>query len=215
MRVLITPQFNASMRALRKAAQKEVMTLFSMVSAMEPAQFVNSPLLTKLATTEASLYTLRGRAVRIFCSFDTQNDILFLDVGEVGDSSFEQATPRKSEITMFGRNGEPIAYVATDDDSTIYSFAGEPLAYLDNDNVYGFNGMHLGWFEDGVLWNHQGQKVGFTQRTSPVFTRFEPFKGFKRFKPFKAFKQFAPFKPLKSGAIANEDLLSFLKQGAN
>jgi len=215
MRVLITPQFNTSMRELSKAAQKEVMTLFSMVSAMEQAQFVNSPLLTKLATTEASVYTLRGRSVRIFCSFDAQNDILFLDVGEVGDSSFEQAIPRKSEITLFGRNGEPIAYVATDEDSTIYSFAGEPFAYIDNANVYGFNGKHLGWFEDGIIWNHQGQKVGFIQKTSPVFTSFEPFKGFKRFKPFKAFKQFAPLKPLKSGAIANEDLLSFLKQGAN
>lgn len=215
MRVLITPQFNTSMLELSKAAQKEVMALFSMVSAMEQAQFVNSPLLTKLATSEVSLYTLRGRSVRIFCSFDAQNDILFLDVNEVGDSSFEQANQRKSEITLFGRNGEPIAYLATDDDCTIYSFAGEPFAYIDNDNVYGFNGKHLGWFEDGMIWNHQGQKIGFTQKTSPVFTRFEPFKGFKRFKPFKAFKQFAPFKPLKSEAIATEDLLSFLKQGVN
>lgn len=215
MRVLITPQFNSSMRELSKTAQKEVMSLFSMVSAMEPAQFANSPLLTKLVTTEASLYTLRGRSVRIFFSFDTQSDILFLDVGEVGDSSFEQATPHKSEITLFGRNGDPIAYVATDDDSTIYSFAGEPFAYIDNDSVYGFNGKHLGWFEDGILWTHLGQKVGFTQKTSPVFTRFEPFKGFKRFKPFKAFKQFAPLKPLKAEAIAKEDLLSFLKRGAN
>jgi hypothetical protein len=203
------------MRVLSKAAQKEVMALFTMVSAMEQSQFGNSPLLTKLATTEASVYTFRGRSVRIFCSFDAQNDILFLDVSEVGDSSFEQAIPRKSEITLFGRNGDPIAYVATDEDSTIYSFAGEPFAYIDNANVYGFNGTHLGWFEDGIIWNHQGQKVGFIQKASPVFTSFEPFKGFKRFKPFKAFKQFAPFKPLKSGAIANEDLLSFLKQGAN
>lgn len=215
MRVLIAPEFNDSMRALSKVSQNEVATLFSMVSAMEQTQLTNSPLLTKLAKSEESLYTLRGRWVRIFCSFESQDDILFLDVREVGDSSFEQAVPRKSDITLFGRNGDPTAYVATDDDSTIYSFSGEPLAYLDKGNVYGFNGHHLGWFDDGIIWNHQGQKIGFTAKTSPVFTRFVPFKGFKRFKPFKAFKHLAPMKPLKSEAISNIDLLSFLKQGAN
>jgi len=213
MKVLITPQFNEAMRRLNKDAQQEVVHLFSMVSAMDHEQFSSSPLLTHLASAEESLYTLRGRLVRIFCTFDSQNDILFLDVGEVKDPSFEVQTSLKGEVTLFGRYGDPKAYIATDEENTIYSFTGEPLAYLDKQNLYGFNGKHLGWFEEGVIWDHLGEKVGFTDEVCPVFKRFEPFKGFKRFKPFKSFKQFAPFKRLKTTAVSNTDLLAFLEGG--
>lgn len=122
----------------------------------------------------------------------------------------------KRETTLFDCNGSPLAYVARDDEFTIYSFDGEPLAYLDEDNnVYGFDGRHLGWFEVNIIWNHQGQKVGFTADSCPVFTQLEPFKGSKQFKPFKGLKQFAPFKPFKSTAISNVGLLDFLKESRN
>lgn len=105
------------------------------------------------------------------------------------------------EVTLFDAAGRAAAYIAIDDDLTIYLWSGKPVAYLDRDgsdfHVYGFNGSHLGWFVKGVIWDHDGdaacapkERIGSTQ--------FEPFKAFKEFKPFKSFKEFAPFRPTLS-----------------
>lgn len=212
MKVLIAEQFNQSMQQLRSEEQSEVVSMFRLVSSMERESLMTSPMLIELRS-DSSLYTLRTQNTRIFCSF-VGEDLFFLDVksankGAFGSSANVQAG-NKSEVTLFGPLGDPQAYIATD---AIYSFEGRPLAYLDGANIYGFNGRHLGWFEQGIIWDHQGKRVGFTKSACPVFTKFEPFKGFKQFKPFKAFKQFAPFKPFLSLTKAATPLLKFLEQG--
>lgn len=118
-----------------------------------------------------------------------------------------------SQVTLFDSYGAPVAYIDYDDDSTIYSFAGEPFAYLEDDHVYGFNGKHLGWFERGVLRDHSGASAGFIKEASPVFTQFEPFKGFKQFKPFKGFKEFAPIKPFDAAFGIEGALHDWLARG--
>jgi hypothetical protein len=117
------------------------------------------------------------------------------------------------EITLFDGNGNPIAYIQTID-GTIFLFLGEPVAYLDDaTNIYGFNGNHLGWFQEGIVWDHQGCRIGFISQASPTFTKFEPFKSFKQFQPFKSFKQFAPFQPFKSTNVARIPFEEFLRSG--
>jgi len=118
-----------------------------------------------------------------------------------------------SQVTLFDGAGAAVAYIDYDDELTIYSFAGQPLAYLSEDSVYGFNGKHLGWFDNGVLRDHSGHSAGFIQGQCPVFTQFEPFKGFKQFKPFKAFQQFKPFKPFASAAVIPGTLHDWLARG--
>jgi hypothetical protein len=118
-----------------------------------------------------------------------------------------------AETTLFDSSGAPVAYIVDSDENTIYSFAGEPLAYIDGEHVYGFNGSHIGWFQEGTLWNHSGTRAGFTKNTLSGFTQFEPFKGFKQFKPFKGFKQFAPFQPFKNSANSKVPLYDWLALG--
>lgn len=212
MKVLIAGQFNQSMQQLRKEEKSEVVSMFALVSSMERESLMSSPMLIRLQS-DSSLYTLRTQHTRIFCSF-VGEDLVLLDVnsankGSFGSSAYTQES-NKEETTLFGSLGDPQAYIAPD---AIYSFEGRPLAYLDGTSIYGFNGRHLGWFEQGVIWDHQGKRVGFTKSACPVFTKFEPFKGFKQFKPFKAFKQFTPFKPFLSSANAGTPLLKFLEQG--
>ena len=102
------------------------------------------------------------------------------------------------EETLHDQNGNAIAYVAYDDESTIYLWDGTPAAYLDEENrIDGFNGKHLGWYEDGIVWNLEGSKTGYNRETLPVFAKFEPFKSFKKFKPFKSFKEFSRFNWVK------------------
>lgn len=214
MNTLITPQFNQSMMQLDQKGKQEVVTLFQIANELSRENLISSSYLTRIKSEGEPIYTLRSKSVRVFCAFDSEGNLLFLDVKTAHDHSFPQEKLKESETTLFDRNGRPLVYIATDDDLTIYSFNGEPLAYLDeNNNIYGFNGKHLGWFEENIIWNNQGQRVGFTKATCPVFTQFESFKGFKQFKPFKGFKQFVPFKPFKGMAVSNVGLLDFLKEG--
>ena len=116
--------------------------------------------------------------------------------------------------TLHDRNGNAVAYIDYDDESTIYMWNGKPVAYLsDNNTIYGFNGKHLGWYEDGTFWNLQGEKAGFNKNASPVFTKFEPFKSFKNFKPFKSFKEFSKMKPFKKNSISAASLEQHLLGG--
>lgn len=115
-------------------------------------------------------------------------------------------------MTLFNKDGNATAYI-DDADNTIFLWDGTPVAYLDNEDIYGFNGKHLGWFEDGIIWNHNGERNGFNKNSLPVFAQFEPFKAFKQFKPFRAFKENVPFKPFKSNSIAQMDLEKFLRFG--
>jgi mRNA-degrading endonuclease RelE of RelBE toxin-antitoxin system len=214
MKVLITHQFNEKMKQLAPAHQSEVVELFNFSSNANRDEIINSALLTKIQSEDSSIFTLRSKNTRLFCSFNDEEKLIFLDVSSVSERHIKPAQKPAGETTVFGRNGEPAAYVAHDDENTIYTFGGQPCAYIDESkNVYGFNGRHLGWFEDGIIWNHTGRKVGFIKTSCPVFTSFEPFKGFKKFKPLKGLKHLAPLKPLKSMANSEEGLLSFLKQG--
>ena len=95
------------------------------------------------------------------------------------------------EITLFSGTGKADAYIALDDEMTIYLWCGRPVAYLEKDNVsgyhaYGFNGMHLGWFVKGILRDHEGNASRAVKEAMRT-TEFEPFKAFKQFKPFKTY----------------------------
>ncbi len=117
------------------------------------------------------------------------------------------------EITLFNVQKDAIAYIDTNDELTIYSWDGKPLAYLTGNNIYGFNGKHLGWFlNDGTVRDHQGYIVGGVQS---VFgnTNFEPFKSFKEFKPFKSFQEFEPMMPMMQNSLSPMPLSLFLYQG--
>ena len=51
------------------------------------------------------------------------------------------------DVALFDGAGKASAYVAVDDELTVYLWSGEPVAYLDQDSaggfhVYGFNGKH-------------------------------------------------------------------------
>ncbi|WP_281227294.1 4-fold beta flower protein [Flavobacterium aquiphilum] len=118
--------------------------------------------------------------------------------------------------TLHNTQGRTIAYIDYSDDNTIYLWNGTPTGYLDSDNrIYGFNGKHLGWYEDGILWDLNGNRTGFNKQSLPVFAKFGPFKSFKQFKPFKSFKEFAKYKPLKSNACSDSDLSNYLMLGIN
>ena len=118
------------------------------------------------------------------------------------------------EETLYNTEGQAVAYIAYGDEETIYMWNGKPVAYIDGYDIYGFNGKHLGWYESGVVRDHDGYITGFNMEAANVFLAFEPFKAFKQFKPFKSFKEFAPFKPFYHSTVSQITLDGFLMQGA-
>lgn len=106
---------------------------------------------------------------------------------------------RGKYMTFYDLYGKPIAY--TDDDEHIYLFGGEPVAYFSENKVYGYNGHHLGWFENGWIRDKKGECVFFTENASgsgPVkpVKKVKPVKSVKRAKPVKSVKKVATVRPV-------------------
>ncbi|MDM5270889.1 hypothetical protein PGH07_01710 [Sulfurovum sp. zt1-1] len=113
-------------------------------------------------------------------------------------------------------NSEGIPYAYTEDTINIYTFEGTPVAYIDIDDIYAFSGAHLGFFEDGYFWDHNGDVLLFTDTTrfgcGPLKPKksLKPVRALKTRKPLKGTKESKPLKPLKSrhwSMYSPEDLL--------
>ncbi|MBN1102682.1 MAG: hypothetical protein JXL84_04615 [Deltaproteobacteria bacterium] len=118
------------------------------------------------------------------------------------------------EKTLYNKDGQAVAFIADDFHNTIYLWEGLPAAYLyEAENVYGFNGRHLGWFRDEILFNHGGERIGFTYTTCPVRIFQSPAKG-KRI-PLDEMKPRwgAPTMPKLAFKVAAGDLAELLSQG--
>ncbi len=119
----------------------------------------------------------------------------------------------QKEIALFDSDGDAIAYIS--EDSTIYLWEGKPVAYLDKDNIYGFNGKHLGWFVDEVVRDHKGHRVGTTKNSANIITKIEPIKGIKQIVPIKEIQDLVPIKPLFNNKLSDYNLEAFLLAGSS
>ena len=118
------------------------------------------------------------------------------------------------EETLFDIYGNPVAYIDhTSPEKTFYLWNGTPVCYLVENRVYGYNGSHLGWFENGVIYDLSGSRVGYNREALRVMPRLEPFKSFKQFKPFRSFREFAHYRPFFSIRQSEEPLSQFLSRG--
>jgi hypothetical protein len=118
------------------------------------------------------------------------------------------------QTTLFDKDGEAVAYMAMDFEETIYLWEGHPVAYLyETQHIYGFNGRHIGWFIDEILYNNDGERVGFTANTCPVDIRKEPVKTEKLLKDEMRSRWSAPPFPNLSSKISDQALREFLIEG--
>lgn len=116
--------------------------------------------------------------------------------------------------TLFDQRGVAVAYIAPDYHETIYLWSGLPVAYLhEAKHVYGVNGRHLAWLIDGVIFDHNGERVGFFHGTCPVPPGKEPAKG-KRCSIAEIRPRWnAPPLAALTFNLGREDLAQFLRQG--
>ena len=148
------------------------------------------------------------------------------DSEQLGTSTTGHALPADQgdlaipdEITLFDSAGTPTAYIDMKEDMTIYLWNGHPVAYLtpasDSFSIYGFNGKHLGWFENGIIRDHKGFGVGFVKgAVSNVTLRQEPLKKLKKLSPLKSLEKLEPLKPLGKQKFSEIPLKVFLALGS-
>jgi hypothetical protein len=118
------------------------------------------------------------------------------------------------EKILYDKEGEAVAYIASDYEGTIYLWEGVPAAYLfEESHVYGMNGRHLGWFKDEVMYDNDGDRVGFTSNTCPVPIAKPRPKGKKASKDEIRPRWSAPPFPKLSFKAASRDLADFLGEG--
>jgi hypothetical protein len=122
----------------------------------------------------------------------------------------------ENDIAMYSVSRKATAYI--DDESTIYLWQGQPVAYLMKDDdggfhVYGFNGRHLGWFIDGVVMDNRGGAVGGVADAFDSPPPLAPYKGYRQFKPFKDMRESTPTRPIFANRWSKIPLKRFLLQG--
>jgi hypothetical protein len=116
------------------------------------------------------------------------------------------------EITLYNKNGQPTAYIATDKE-TIYLWNGKAAAYIQDDKVWGFNGRQLGWIKNGVIYTHDGAKIGFRADKCPVTRCTSPVKCIKQERREKGLRQVARIHPVLQVGYSEESLAGFLEKG--
>jgi len=117
------------------------------------------------------------------------------------------------EKTLYNANGEPVAYISDALTKAIYLWDGHPVAYLYDYHVYGFNGLHLGWFLDNIVYDSEGKRIAFTSTSCPLPVSKESGKA-KKYPLDKAGPRSEP-PPLPDLIFdySSEDFEEFLRKG--
>jgi hypothetical protein len=126
----------------------------------------------------------------------------------------DPSRPSSDDVDLYDSQGQPAAHISLKDDLTIYLWSGEPVGYVDADSVYGFNGKHLAWFRNGLLYDHDGSIVGATRDRFGGAAKPGPPKGLRQLKPLKGLKELKPLRPLFGLGWSEMPLGLFLAQGA-
>jgi len=125
-----------------------------------------------------------------------------------------------NEISLSDSSGESVAYIVLNDEFTIHTWDGEVVAYLHSStgnfnsemDVYGWNGDHLGWFNDGIIMNHYGDMSCVVREKHP-YPLVEFGKNNKFGKYGKNVRYGAPGKPIFSGRFSEVSCLSLMISG--
>tara|TARA_R110002033_G_scaffold33618_1_gene71056 strand:- start:1290 stop:1724 length:435 start_codon:yes stop_codon:yes gene_type:complete len=128
-------------------------------------------------------------------------------------------TMNAQETTLFDSQGNARAYIDYDDDATIYLWNGKAVAFLENDGsdmcVFGFNGNFLGWYENGIVRDENGNAVGARNGATNMITNIEPIKSIQEISPIRPITPITPIKPIFSNSWSSESLTEFLYSGKN
>lgn len=95
---------------------------------------------------------------------------------KVSRIKFEGIEKPTTEVTLYNQDGEAKAYyVSPSEEEVIYLWDGQPTAYIvvADQVVYGYNGKVIGWFEDGILYDTEGDRKSFLEYWQQISTSLQ------------------------------------------
>lgn len=130
-------------------------------------------------------------------------------------SCLAQGRRATSDAEFFDSKGAAVVYFDTSDPERTFCFwsEGAPVSYMDEDSVYGFNGKHLGWLQNGAIYDHDGNVVAATAARFSDPVQSPPLKGPKEYKPYKDYKEYRPYKPVFNTTWSEMTAHAFFLQG--
>ena len=99
---------------------------------------------------------------------------------------------------VFDRDGLIVAWL--EDGGSLYDAVGMPIAYLDRDRLYSYQGAFLGWHIDGWFHDQKGLAAGFLEDASggparPTISTHRPHAPSTFVRPAKSPPRAAPTTP--------------------
>ena len=119
----------------------------------------------------------------------------------------------RSDLDLFDVRGRATVYLEPSDALTFYLWSGEPVAYLDDDSVYGFNGTHLGWYHNGAVYDHDGDVIAAPASMFQGSVTSGSARGLRGLRPLKGLKELKPLKPLFGMSWSRMPAAVFFLQG--
>lgn len=121
------------------------------------------------------------------------------------------------QVSLYDSDGEARAYIDFDEEATIFMWDGTPAAFIENDRrdlcVFGFNGIFLGWYEDGIIYDKKGYAVGARKGATNMMTKMERMKGMQKMTPMRPMTPMTPMKPMWKSSWSSTSLTEFLYFG--
>lgn len=115
------------------------------------------------------------------------------------------------ELTFYNKNGQPCCYCQ--DDEHLYTFGGQPVAYLHDESVYSFSGRHVGWFLNGWIYDSSGHALLFSEHATggpgKPGRAGRPGKAGRAGRPAKGGRAGRPGRPGLSGSWSNVTVEAF------
>ncbi|MDN7865052.1 hypothetical protein QZM19_16810 [Burkholderia multivorans] len=96
-------------------------------------------------------------------------------------------------LALYQKNGAVYAWL-DETSGRILDLRGKNLAFVDGDSVYGWNGRHIGWWQDGHIRDQNGAVAMFTD----VASNLGVVAPVKAVRPVQPIKSIAPIRPVKS-----------------
>lgn len=102
---------------------------------------------------------------------------------------------------IYNRYGEPSLRLM--DNARLVGFDGRSYGFIDGDNLYNYGGVHVGWYEKGIMRDHDGAVVGFgenpTDSPRPFlpYRQYKPYPAYVEYEPYRPYEQYAPYRPYK------------------
>ena len=118
------------------------------------------------------------------------------------------------EVSLYNSAGDAVAYIDYTDEKTIWLWSGEAVAYLDEESndVWGWNGKHLGWFSGGALIDQSGAAPCVVRQRHPA-PKFETFRSLQQLQGLKSLRVLPPLEPLATGKFSDVDCRDHLMRG--